>query len=252
MITQINATTIEDAWRQAIYNIDNDGCYNIYKIDTGSFEGHRRLEYYPLVVITINAPYTRPLEVTVPEGKNIPAPSSEHYTIEYLDKLINPNSKFENEDYVYAQYVWPQLQEVIDKLSKGSGTNQATITVGDSESIALQDPPCLKLIDFRLTKKAVGIPDFLGSKEVCTMHYIYNLDMIVYFRSWDLWAGFPNNLAALELLREYVYMEVTGEKSTYLTNGSIIAVSKGLHLYDYCWDYVELLNGRSLRVPNRH
>jgi thymidylate synthase len=43
------------------------------------------------------------------------------------------------------------------------------------------------------------------------------LHFILYFRSWDLWAGFPSNLAAIQLLKEYMGQEIGVE------DGSIVA-----------------------------
>ncbi len=60
------------------------------------------------------------------------------------------------------------------------------------------------------------------------------LNFIVYFRSWDLWAGFPSNLAALQLLKEYMASEIG------VNDGELIASSKGLHLYDYAWELARL------------
>jgi thymidylate synthase len=56
------------------------------------------------------------------------------------------------------------------------------------------------------------------------------LNFVVYFRSWDLWAGFPSNLAAIQLLKEYMSSEIGVE------DGEIVAMSKGLHLYEYSWE----------------
>ena len=56
------------------------------------------------------------------------------------------------------------------------------------------------------------------------------LNFIVYFRSWDLWAGFPSNLAAIQLLKEYMASEIG------VGDGEIIAMSKGLHIYEYAWE----------------
>ena len=92
----------------------------------------------------------------------------------------------------------------------GYNTNQAFMAVGDSQSIYLSDPPCLRGIDTRIR---------------------YNkLNFVVYFRSWDLWAGFPSNLAAIQLLKEYMSSEIG------VDDGEIIAISKGLHLYEYAWE----------------
>ena len=60
------------------------------------------------------------------------------------------------------------------------------------------------------------------------------LHFILYFRSWDLWGGFPSNLGGLQLVKQYMAEEIGIE------DGEIIAVSKGLHLYDYVWDLAKL------------
>jgi thymidylate synthase len=96
----------------------------------------------------------------------------------------------------------------------GHATNQAYMTVGDPESIYLTDPPCLRGIDTRIKEG--------------------KLHFIVYFRSWDLWNGFPANLGAIQLLKEYM------ASSIGVQDGQIIASSKGLHLYDYVWELAKL------------
>jgi len=45
-----------------------------------------------------------------------------------------------------------------------------------------------------------------------------------------LWAGFPSNLAAIQLLKEYMASEIG------VDDGELIAMSKGLHLYEYAWE----------------
>ena len=97
----------------------------------------------------------------------------------------------------------------------GFNTNQAYMSVGNEQSIYLSDPPCLRGIDTRVIDE--------------TLHFI------VYFRSWDLWAGFPSNLAAIQLLKEYMSSEI-GVK-----DGELIASSKGLHLYEYTWDLARVV-----------
>jgi len=106
---------------------------------------------------------------------------------------------------------------VIKKYKTGYGNNQCYMTVGDRASIYLPDPPCLRGIDTRI------IDD--------------RLHFIVYFRSWDLWAGFPSNLAAIQLLKEYMASEMN------LADGNLIAASKGLHLYEYVWDMAKVVIG---------
>jgi hypothetical protein len=57
------------------------------------------------------------------------------------------------------------------------------------------------------------------------------------FRSWDLWGGFPANLAAIQILKEYMASEIGVE------DGEIIASSKGLHLYGYAEEIAKLRRG---------
>jgi thymidylate synthase len=67
--------------------------------------------------------------------------------------------------------------------------------------------PCLRLVDTRIMDD--------------------KLNWIVYFRSWNLWSGFPVNLAGLQQAKEIMAMEIGVE------DGEIVAVSKGLNIRDY-------------------
>lgn len=207
----ICARDLPDAWFQCVYNIIDFG--QKYKIDRGSFEGQERLEF-DYITVHIKYPGTRPLIPDIPEALCIPNPVAEGYVEDYLPYLMT-SAKQPNEDYTYGAYLEPQIAEVIKMYRKdGYGTNQAYMTVGNPEAIMLKDPPCLRGIDTRIRYG--------------------KLHFIVYFRSWDLWNGFPANLAAIQLLKEYMAAEIGVE------DGEIIASSKGLHLYDYAWDLAKL------------
>jgi thymidylate synthase len=122
--------------------------------------------------------------------------------------------KAKGEQYTYGQYLEKQIAEVIRMYREdGYNTNQAFMAVGDEESISLTDPPCLRMIDTRIRDN--------------------KLHFIVYFRSWDLWAGFPSNLAAIQLLKEYMANAIG------VDDGELIASSKGLHLYEYSWELAQ-------------
>jgi len=214
-IEQIEARDLPDAWFQCLYNILEKG-YE-YKIDRGSFKGQKRLEY-DYVVVHIKNPGTRPLIPDIPPGLGIPPPTSLDYVERYLEKLIT-SSKSEGEDYTYGEDLEGQISSVIDIYKKdGFNTNQAYMAVGDSKSILLDDPQCLRGVDTRIRYG--------------------KLHFILYFRSWDLWAGFPSNLAAIQMLKEYMAKEIGVE------DGEIIAASKGLHLYDYAWDIAKTRMGK--------
>lgn len=204
-ITLIEARDLSEAWFLCLRKTLAEG-YE-YKIDRGSYAGQRRKEL-DFVIVQVSNPGTKPLIPDVPQG--VPPPTSMTYIEEYLPYLMTAH-KGEGEQYTYGQYLEEQIPKVIEMYKKdGYNTNQAFMAVGDKESISLSDPPCLRAIDTRIRDN--------------------KLKFIVYFRSWDLWAGFPSNLAAIQLLKEYMAGEI-GVK-----DGELLALSKGLHLYEYAWE----------------
>jgi len=208
-ISVIEARDLSEAWFLCLRKILAEG--SEYKIDRGSYAGQRRKEL-DLVVIQIKKPGTRPLVPDVPQG--VPPPSTMEYIESYLPYLMTAH-KDEREQYTYGQYLENQIAEVIKMYKEdGYNTNQAFMAVGDSQSIFLSDPPCLRAIDTRIRDN--------------------RLNFVVYFRSWDLWAGLPSNLAAIQLLKEYMADEIG------VDDGEIIAMSKGLHLYEYSWELARI------------
>ncbi len=204
-IEKIMARDLSEAWFLCLRKTLTEG-YE-YRIERGSYSGQRRKEL-DFVVVHIMNPGTRPLIPDVPQG--VPPPTSMEYIESYLPYLMTAH-KAEGEQYTYGQYLERQISEVIRMYKEdGYNTNQAFMAVGDSQSIFLSDPPCLRGIDTRIRNN--------------------KLHFVVYFRSWDLWAGFPSNLAAIQLLKEYMSSEIG------IDDGEIIAMSKGMHLYEYAWE----------------
>jgi thymidylate synthase len=242
-LVSIEARDLPDAWFQCVYEILDKG--HEYVIDHGSYAGQKRLEF-DYVTIHIRYPGVRPLIPDIPVSLGIPNPVAEGYVEEYLPYLMTP-AKQPNEDYTYGERLagWAyytctdgsgsaagpaqgnierrivsQIEEVISLYKKkGYGTNQAAMSVSAPSDILLGDPPCLRHIDTRIR----------GGK----------LHFVVYFRSWDLWNGFPANLGGIQLLKEYMATEIGVE------DGEIVAASKGLHLYDYVWELAQLRTMRA-------
>lgn len=208
-ITLIEARDLSEAWFLCLGKTLTEG--HQYRIERGSYTGQQRKEL-AFVVIQVAYPGARPLIPDVPQG--VPPPATMDYVESYLPYLMTAH-KAEGEQYTYGQYLEKQIVEIIRMYKEdGYNTNQAFMAVGDSQSIYLSDPPCLRAIDTRIRDN--------------------RLSFIVYFRSWDLWAGFPSNLAAIQLLKEYMSGEIG------VADGELIAVSKGLHLYDYAWDLARI------------
>jgi len=230
-VISIECRDLADAWFQCVYEILDNG--HEYVIDHGSYAGQKRLEF-DYVTVHIRYPGVRPLIPDIPASLGIPNPVADGYVEEYLPYLMTP-AKQPNEDYTYGErlagwaslvsgdgtvHVVNQIQEVIEMYkTKGYGTNQAAMSVSAPSDVLLGDPPCLRHIDTRIRYG--------------------KLHFMVYFRSWDLWNGFPANLGGLQLLKEYMAGEIGVE------DGEIVAASKGLHLYDYVWELAQLRTMRT-------
>ena len=211
-ISVIQARDLSEAWFLCLRKTLAEG--HEYKIERGSYAGQQRKEL-DFVIVQVEHPETKPLIPDVPQG--VPPPTSMDYIESYLPYLMTAH-KGKEEQYTYGQYLETQIAEVISMYKKdGHNTNQAFMAVGDSQSIFLSDPPCLRGIDTRIRNN--------------------QLHFFVYFRSWDLWAGFPSNLAAIQLLKEYMAGEIG------VNDGEIIASSKGLHLYEYAWEQARIAAG---------
>ncbi len=216
-ISVIEARDLPEAWFLCLRKTLASG-YE-YKIERGSYSGQHRKEL-DFVVLNVRNPGARPLTPDVPQG--VPAPTTMEYRESYLPYLMTAH-RADGEQYTYGQYLEKQIAEVIRMYKEdGHNTNQAFMAVGDSQSIFLDDPPCLRGID---TKVRDG-----------------RLHFFAYFRSWDLWAGFPSNLAAIQLLKEYMASEIG------VGDGDMIALSKGLHLYEYAWELAKTAAGLSQEI----
>ena len=258
----IECTTIPDAWFQTVYKCIEKG--RDFKIDRGSNSGQKRLEF-DYITIHIKHPEIRPLLPEIPEQYNIPNPVDEGYLDEYLPYLMTGELK-EGESYTYGQrltkqkinyefvsYYKTEFKDILiqeddiwnlwenNKIisrdyknyflnqielliwtykNKGFRNNQMCLQVAQPSDMILKDPPCLRHIDTRIQDG--------------------KLFFVVYFRSWDLWGGLPANLAAIQLLKEYIAGEIGVEP------GDTIASSKGLHIYDYVWELGECLRGKTI------
>ena len=236
----IEAFDLDDAWFQCLGAIIDKG--HIYVIDRGSYKGQRRLEF-DFVTVRVRKPAHQIIPV-IPEGMSIPVPTDMDYVQGYLSYLLTGN-KTETEDYTYGERLVDakvrirdksgnmvsempldvnQVEEVIKMYkSHGHGTNQATMEIGMPSDIKLVDPPCLRIVDTRIRYG--------------------KLHFILYFRSWDLWGGFPSNLGGLQLVKQHMADEIGVE------DGEIIACSKGLHLYEYSCELAQMRTRKTIKLP---
>ncbi len=232
----LQAKTISDAWFQLIYNIF-DNSYT-QKIQKGSFEKEQYRLQYPGLAVFIEHP-DQDMIPMIPPAMGIPVPTTMEYIEDYFANYLMDPQLSENETYRYSSRIHhpmpkggTQLERAIEMLKETPLTNQAAVEIGSPEDFDVcigndgnLDPPCLRLLDF----KAIPEKDNLVLTVSC------------YFRSWDLWAGFPTNLGGIELLKKYV-AEEAGLKS-----GPMYAYSAGGHIYGY---QEELARLRTLKSKN--
>jgi len=221
----IEAVDVPDAWFQCLYNIFDYG--NKYTIQHGSFVGQIRYEFDWISVLIQNA-YAEPYDLMLPQipsHLNIPNPVESGYVEQYIPYLMTPDKK-PDEDYTYGERLcsfangmlrWSdddQILHFIFLLKNTPNTNQAVLQVAQPSDCLLNDPPCLRHIDLKVRDN--------------------KLNFYPYFRSWDLWGGFPANLAGIAVLQKYMADEIG------IQPGFILASSKGLHIYEYAEELAKI------------
>ena len=194
----IEARDIPDAWYQAVRHVLENG--KDYVVERGSFAGHKRRQI-PFFAMVISHPESRPLGVTYQDN----VISTDDAIFNYYLQLISPKIE-PNEAYTYGERISLHLPEVAKMLRDTPNTNQAIIEVGKPQDISLEDPPCLRLVSWKIVNNT--------------------LQLSVFFRSWDVVNGLPFNLGGLQYLNETIANWIN------VKPGKLIAYSDGLHAYD--------------------
>ena len=213
----VRGNTINEAWYRTIRACLAFG--RDYRIDKGEYEGQFRREL-DLTTIHIKKPYTRPLACSLPSIK----PTSEEGIEKYFwNYIMEPDFadplEAKNNEYKYASWIEPSWYHCCELLANGGGgCNQATISLGKgpNDDAPFTHPPCLRVIDMRLNED--------------------ELSFIIYFRSWDLIAGLPENLGGIQMLKAACVELLQDMTGRMIYDGPIVAISKGLHIYDHFWD----------------
>lgn len=212
-VTQIKGYSLPDAFFQTVRKLIETGYH--YKIDKGSNEGQQRLTFPYFIVITIANAYAEPYDLMLPKLKpevGIPNPVDNGYIEEYVPYLMTDAIE-DNEQYTYGNRIFKSMNHWINQLKTTPNTAQAILQVAEPNDHLLEHPPCMRHIDMKIMND--------------------QLIFYPYFRSWDLWGGFPANLAAIAVLQKYM-ADLIG-----VDTGLIIASSKDLHLYDYIDELIQ-------------
>lgn len=222
----VYTNTLDETYFQLIHHCWKHG-YDL-SVDEGSNKGGRRLEL-PFAAGFIQFPHTRPLAPIMPPGIS-PTTTDEKIEEYFTNYLMDPNLS-PNEEYRYSVWINGKLtnratESLESQLEwcvrhfkeKGFGNNHCFITVGEPDinfnydfpytnETERKTSPCLRGLDIKIKDGKV----LLG----------------VVYRSWDLYAGFPENMGGFTLLNEYIANELEIEP------GPLAFSSLGLHCYDY-------------------
>lgn len=243
----INENTLDAAYFKLLYELYEKG--DRIEITSGSNKGGERYEFAQASGIIQNPHECQPLAPIMPRGIR-PVTTDDNIAKYFAEYLMNPKLG-PNEHYRYAQWINgtdyyneykyanihnPQgralcpnsmspIEWVINHFrTHGYGNNHCFINVGNSDSGFAYDipyeneserktSPCLRGISFKIKKDSKGIQRLILS---------------VVFRSWDLYAGFPENMGGFALLNQYVADQLEG-----VAFGPLMFFSDGLHCYDY-------------------
>jgi len=246
----VEGYTIDDVYFQLLSELYKHGRKN--PIDYGSFAGSSRLEF-DFAAGTIYNPTIRPLTPIMPEGVP-PVTTDDEIEKYFTNYIMDGHNLAKNEHYRYATFIsggeytlpyfkWkrdydrsfdhgdllihvPNQVEWIIKhyKEKGFGNNHCYIQVGYPESSFAYDIPWKDESERQTSPCLRGIDTHIKDNK---------LHMSVTFRSWDLFAGFPENMGGITMLGEYI------SDSLEIEMGSLSFSCLKLHCYDSQLDAVK-------------
>lgn len=260
----VEGTTLDDTWFKLLAEVYKHGRRN--RIDTGSYEKETDRLEFDFVAGSIRYPTSRPLSPRL-SGLTVPPPTSDEDIEKYFATYIMNGALEGNEHYKYAtwivggDYKLPtkvtmehgdemlvpiELPGMVMKvpnaldwivnhyIEKGYANNHCYIQVGYPESNMAYDIPYDTELDRQTSPCLRGIDTKIVEED--GLNYLL---MNVYFRSWDLWGGWPENMGGMTRL-----METICEMISYLNPdnpvrpGALSFASKGLHCYWFQLDAV--------------
>jgi thymidylate synthase len=248
--------TIDSMWFRLLSEVYKKGRKN--HIDNGSFAGSDRLEF-DFVAGTIEYPTTRPLAPIMPTG--VPPVTTDEEIEKYFINYLMDGTLEGNEHYKYAtwisggEYKLPkcsgyslygidekgtqkkeiyldlvmnvpnQVEWIINHYKqKGHGNNHCYIQVGYPESSFAYDMTYKNENERQTSPCLRGIDTHIKDGKLC---------FAVVFRSWDLFAGFPENMGGITMLMEYMANELE------VKVGTLSFSSLKLHCYDFQIDVLK-------------
>lgn len=219
----VDAHNLPDAWFQLQKKLWEIDAYE-YPVEWGSYPGQLRREF-DFVVCRIKHPGLRPLFDPM-EGMNIPPPTTMDKIEDYFATYILGPGKEDNQKYTYGERICIQVEHLINNFKEhGFGHVKSCIEIARPEDLVDgKSQPCLRLIDTKIRKDRIA--------------NVYRLHFVIYFRVWDLWGGFPENLGGLQLFKEWLVEQIgpNPKDGLPLVDGEMIVMSKSLNVREHMFE----------------
>lgn len=246
----VEGTNLDDTWFQLLYQLWEKG--RKYEITSGSHAGSNRLAF-DFVSGFIKYPHTRPLAPIMPEGTDLHPPTTDEKIDSYFaDYIMDPHLE-PDEEYRYSSWIAGgndickvnQTQWIIDHFKKhGYGNEHCYLNVSNPDSCLAYDRPfksCKKCNEFYPPRikncpkcgEELNIDEAKRGTSPCLRGLDFRiidgyLMTHVIYRSWDLWAGFPENMGGFTLLNEFIANNLEGVEP-----GPLSFSCKSLHAYEH-------------------
>ena len=252
----VEEKTLDSMWFKLLSEVYKNGRKN--HIDYGSFAGANRLEF-DFVSGTIEFPTTRPLAPIMPDG--VPPVTTDEEIEKYFVNYIMNGELSGNEHYKYATFIagGPYIMPYIDIDLKTPFGQKSSILPDDGYIVRMRVPDQVKWLIKHYKNRGfgnnhcyiqVGYPEsnfaydipWENESERQTSPCLRGIDthikdnvlhMAVIFRSWDLFAGWPENMGGITMLGEYIANELD------IKMGPLSFTCLKLHCYDYQLDAVK-------------
>jgi len=148
--------------------------------------------------------------VEYPQNKEIPNKCrwKSYYALEEYSKEIMTDRIPDGFTYTYGSLMrkpFDQVEKVIEILKSDRNNRQAVIMLGDGNCLNDNEPPCCRIVDFKVREEKLNIG--------------------LYFRSHDITAWFAN-MWAFSKLQKYIADEIE------VQTGKLDVKSESLHLYE--------------------
>lgn len=248
-LVTVEATTLDDLYFQLVIGALKKG--RLYKIDSGSFANSHRIEF-DKVSFCVKNPTSRPLAPQPRQG--IPPTTTDENIEDYFVNYIMDGSLQPNEHYKYSSWIvgipesiplnhndiprgskTNQLEECIFEFTeKGYGTNHPCMRVGSSESMLRYKWSWKDETDRGTSECLIYLTPKIKNNK---------LNLSCGFRSWDLFAGLPENLGGFVMLMEYMVDQINDRKKPHqpeIQTGFLYGESDGLHIYEHNLDLAKI------------